>query len=112
MEILERPYGLNAGRICQERPKADMEELGYTQCQRGHAVFQIGTWKMGDWAVCAFWVGDEAGIGFLEQLYRVADMFRRKYGQSGEGELRWTLGMKVKRDVSRHTVSLSQQSCI
>ena len=75
-------------------------------------MFQIGNWKMGDWAVCAFWVDDETGFGSLEQLYRVADMFRRKYGQSGEGELCWTLGMKVKRDVSRHTVSLSQQSYI
>ena len=89
-----------------------MEELGYTQCQRDHAVFRIGTRKTGDWAVCAFWVDDEAGIGSRERLYRVADMFRQKYGISGEGELRWTLGMKVKRDFSRRTVSLSQQSYI
>jgi len=89
-----------------------MEELGYTQCHRDHAVFRIGTCGKGDWAVCAFWVDDETGIGSREQLDRVSSMFGRKYGISGKGELSWTLGMKVTRIFSRHTVSISQQSYI
>ena len=110
-KFLKGLYGLNTGRIWHKRSKADMEELGYTQCQRDHAVFRIGIWKTSDWVVCAFWVDYETGIGSGEHLYLVADMFRWKYGLSGGG-LRWTLGMTVKRDFSRHMVSLSQQSYI
>ena len=77
-------YGLKqAGRISHERLKTDIDELGYTKCHRDHAVFRIGTRKTGDSAVCAFWVNDKTGIGSREQLYRVTDMFRRKYGISG-----------------------------
>ena len=75
-------------------------------------MFRVGTRRDGDWAVCAFWVDDETGIGPRQLLDRVEEMSRRKYGISDEGELHWTLGMKVKRDFSRHTVSLSQQSYI
>jgi len=112
-KLLKGLYGLKqAGRIWHESLKADMEELGFTQCHRDHAVFRIGKREKGNWAVCAFWVDDETGVGSREQLDRVADMFRRKYGISGEGELDWTLGMKVRRNFSRHTVSISQQSYI
>ena len=91
-KLLKGLYGLKqAGRIWHERLKADMEELGYTQCQRDHAVFRIGTRKTGNLAVCAFWVDDETSIGSREQLDRVADMFHQRYGISGEGELRWML---------------------
>ena len=49
-------------------------------------MFQYGMRGNGDWAVCAFWVDDETGVGSLEELARVADMFRRKYGiNSGRG---------------------------
>ena len=59
-------YGLKqAGRIWHERVETDVEESGYTQCHRDHAVFRIGTLKKGDWGVCAFWV-DETGIGSRE----------------------------------------------
>ena len=112
-KLLKGLYGLKqAGCIWHERLKADMEELGYTQCHRDNAIFRIGIRKKGDWAVCAFWVDDETGIGSREQLDCVADMFRQKYGISGEGELRWTLGLKVKCDFNRHMVMLSQQSYI
>jgi hypothetical protein len=114
-KLLKGLYGLKqAGRIWHERFKTDMEELGYAQCQRDHTAFRIGTRKTGDWAVCAFWVHDETGIGSRERLDRVVDMFRRKCEISGEGELRWMLGMKVKREFSTHTISLSvsQQSYI
>jgi hypothetical protein len=73
-KLLKGLYGLKqAGRSWHERLKADMEELGYVQCQRDHAVFKVGTWKKGDWAVCAFWVDDVPGIGSPEQLVRVAN---------------------------------------
>ena len=75
-------------------------------------MLRIGTRKTGNWAMCAFRVDDETDIGSHEQLDRVADMFCRMYGISGEGELRWTLGMKMKRGFSRYTVPLSQQSYI
>ena len=39
-------------------------------------------------------------------------MFGQKYGITGEGELHWTLGMKVTRDHRNHTISLSQESYI
>ena len=45
----------------------------------------------------------------LQQLNRVEEMFRQKYGISGEGESRWTLGIKVNRDREAHIVSLSQE---
>ena len=89
-----------------------MEELGYMQCHRDNAIFRISTWEKGDWAVCAFWVNDKTGIGSCEQLDHIADMFHQKYGISGEGELRWTLGLKVKCDFNRHMVMLLQQSYI
>ena len=66
-KLLNSRYGLKqAGRIWNERLKADMEDLEYTQCQRDHAVFWIGTQITGDWAMCAFRVDDETGIGSLE----------------------------------------------
>ena len=92
-KLLKGLYGLKqAGRICHEGPKADMEELGYTLCHRGHAVLLIGTRRKSNWAVWAFWVDDETSIGSREQLDRVAGMFRRKDGISGEGELDWYEG--------------------
>ena len=36
-----------ADRIWHERPKDDMEELGFLQCQRDRAVFRIGDWGLG-----------------------------------------------------------------
>jgi hypothetical protein len=45
---------LQAGRIWHERLKADIEELGYTQCPRDHAVFYIGTWGQADWGDMRF----------------------------------------------------------
>ena len=106
-------YGLKqAGRIWHERLKADMEELGFVQCPRDHAVFRIGTWRKDDWAVCAFWVDDETGVGSPHQLQRVSAMFKNKYGISGEGELTWTLGIGVRRDRDARIVSLSQEAYI
>ena len=43
-----------AGRIWHKWLKADMEDLGFTQCPRDHAVFCIGTWGQDDWTICAF----------------------------------------------------------
>ena len=89
-----------------------MAKLGYMQCHRDNAVLKIGTRKKGDWAVCTFWVDDEMGIGSRLQLDCVADMFHRKYGILGEGELCWTLGLKVKCNFNGHMVTLSQKSYI
>jgi hypothetical protein len=84
--LLKGLYGLKqAGRIWHDRLKADMKDLGYTQCPRNHAVFRIGTWRQEDWAVCAFWVDDETRVGSRYQLDRVEKMFRQKYGIAGEG---------------------------
>ena len=111
--LLKGLYRLKqAGRIWYERLKANMNTLGFTQCPRNHAVFSIGTWGSDDWAVCAFWVDDETGIGSRWQLDRVAAMFHRKYSITGEGELRWILGMGVTCDLHTHTISLSQESYI
>jgi len=65
-----------------------MEEFGYTQCPRDHAVFCTGTWRMNAWAVCVFWVDEETGIGSRQQLDRVDEMLHRNYGLSGEGDPR------------------------
>ena len=89
-----------------------MEELGFMQCQGDHAVFRIGDWGSPDWAVCAFWVDNETGVGSRQQLDRVASMFSRKYGISGKGEMRWTLGIGVSHDYGTHTISLSQEAYI
>ena len=106
-------YGLKqAGRIWHERLKADMESLGFVQCPRDHAVFQIGTRKQDTWAICAFWVDDETGVGSLSQLQRVADMFKHKYGITAEGDLSWTLGIGVRRDRDARIISLSQGTYI
>ena len=88
-----------------------MEEIGYTQCPE-YAIFRIGTWKRDDWAVCAFWVDNETGIGARCQPDRVLDMLRKKYGISGEGELRWMLEIGVKRDFDTHIISFLQESYI
>ena len=61
-------------------------------------MFRIGTWRKDDWAVCAFWVDDETGIGSCQEPDRIVEMFHRI---SGEGELRWTLGIKVTRDFDK-----------
>ena len=111
--LLKGLYGLKqAGRIWYEQLKADMEALDFTQYLRDYAVFRIGTWRAADWAVCAFWVDDETGVGARYQLDRVAAMFRSKYGITGEGDLHWTLGIGVVRDYEGHIISLSQQSYI
>ena len=60
--------------------------------------------------MCAFWVNNETGIRAICQLDRVTDMLRKKYGISGEGELRWTLEFGVKRDVDAHIISFSQEA--
>jgi hypothetical protein len=112
-QLLKGLYGLKqAGRIWHERLKADMQEIGFTQCPRDNAVFHIGTWRHDDWAPCAFWVDDETGVGSLHQLERVAEMFSRKYGISGRGELTWTLGIAASRDRDAHIISLSQEAYI
>ena len=64
------------------------------------------------WAVCAFWVDDETGGGSRQQLDRVASILSQKYGISGEGEIRWTLGTGVARDRNTHTILLSQEEYI
>ena len=62
--LLKGLYGLKqAGRIWHEQLKADMNELGFTQCPRDNGVFCIGNWGSNDWAACTFWVDDEVGIG-------------------------------------------------
>jgi hypothetical protein len=67
--LLKGLYRLKqAGRIWHEWLKADMEDLGFTQCPRDNAVFHIGTWGTTDWAVCAFWVGNETGVGILSSI--------------------------------------------
>ena len=95
---MEPPPGYRAGGHCKappegplqieagwhERHKANMEELGFLQCQRDHTVFRIGDLGNPDWAVSAFWV-DETGMGSRQQLERVATMFSRNYGISREG---------------------------
>ncbi len=89
-----------------------MEQLGFVQCPKDNAVFQIGSWRKNDWAICAFWVDDETGVGSPYQLQRVATMFKNKYGISGEGELTWTLGIGVRRDRDACIISLSQEAYI
>jgi hypothetical protein len=63
-------------------------------------------------SVCASWDYDETNFGSRKHLDRVTDMSHQKYGTSDEGERCWTLRIKVKRDFSRHTISLSQQAYI
>jgi len=73
-----------------------MEELGFVQCQRDHAVFRTGEWGSRNQAVCAFWIDDETGVGPRQQLDRVSLMFSQKYGTSGKGEMRldpWDRGV-------------------
>jgi len=98
-----------AVRIWHERLKADMEELGFLQCQRDHAVFPIGDRGSPDWVV---WVDNETGVGSRQQLERVSRMFSWKYGISGEGQMRWALGIGVNRDYKAHTISISQKAHI
>jgi len=85
-----------------------MEEPGYTQCPRGHAVFRVGTWKNGDWAVCTFWVDDETGVGARHQSQRCSaesTVFRI-------GAPHWVLEIGVKRNSGTHTISPSQNAYI
>jgi len=82
------------------------------QCNGDHAVFCIGTWRSNDWAICAFWVDDETGIGSSHQLQCIVDMFCQKYGISGEGDMQWTLGIGVSHNYKTHTISLSQEQYI
>jgi len=41
-------------RIWHEWLKADTQDIKFSQCSRGHTVSRMGTWKGGDWAICAF----------------------------------------------------------
>ena len=84
----------------------------FVQCQRDRAVFRIGEWGGCDWTVRDFWVDDESGLGPRQPLYRVSSMFSHKYGLSGEGEMRLTLGIGVARDRNTDTISLSQEEYI
>jgi len=101
-----------ASRIWHKKLKADMEELGFVQCQRDHAIFCHGKWGSPDWAVYAFWVDHETGVGSCHQLDRVALMFNQKYRISGKGEMRWTLRIGVAHDHDTHIISLSQEEYI
>ena len=101
--LLKGLYGLKrAGRIWDERFKADMEEFGFVQCPKDRAVFRVGTWRSDDWAACAFWVDDETGIGSCHQPERMPEMFSQKYGISGKGDMCWTLGRGVTRVYDAH----------
>ena len=63
-KLLKGLYSLKqAGRIWHERLKADMEELGYAQCQRDYAMFRIGTWKTGDWPCVHFGLMTRLALG-------------------------------------------------
>jgi len=47
-------------------------------------------------------------VGSRCRLDRVAAISSQKYGLSGEGELRWTLGIGANQDYSTHITSRSQ----
>ena len=87
------------------RPETDRMHLAReAQCRYGGiGIYAMpeGPHRVPDWhsedGRLAFWVDDETIIGSLEQIGRLADMFRWKYGIPGEGEMRWTLGMDVRR---------------
>ena len=90
--------------ICKSAftPRSDGVQTHYTVCYPFLGVSPLSSRRF------AFWVDDETGVGSREEFDRVADMFRRKYGISGEGDLWWTLGMKVERDFNAHIVLVSQ----
>ena len=94
--------------ICKSAftPRSDGVQTHYTVCYPFLGVSPLSSGRF------AFWVDDETGVSSREELDRVADMFRRKYGISGEGDLWWTLGMKVERDFNAHIVLVSQRSYI
>jgi hypothetical protein len=73
---------------------------------RAYAVFRIGARGKDDWTVCVLWVDDGKGVRSCYQLDREAEMSRLKYGISGKGEPRWTLGVRVMRDHDAHITLL------
>jgi len=86
--LIEGSLQLEAGRdLWHKRLKANMEELGYMQCHRDHAVFWIGTQTNGNWDVCTFWVDNKTGIGYCQWLDHMQEMFLCKYGILGKGKL-------------------------
>jgi len=45
---------------------------------------------------------------YLGRVHQFAKVSSQQYGISGEGKLRWKLGIGVKRDFDAHIISLSQ----
>ena len=75
-------------------------------------MFRIGTWGAAGWAVCAFRIDDETGVGAYYQLDRVAAMFHSKYSITGEGDLHRTLGIGAVRDYDTYIISISPRPYI
>jgi hypothetical protein len=85
-KLLKGLYGLKqAGRIWHERLKADMEELGYVQCQRDHAVFRSALGRRATGPCAPFGSTTRPALGLREQLSRVAEHVPPEVWDIGRG---------------------------
>ena len=105
-------YGLKqAGREWYHHFYEVMLKLGLTRCQAEHAVFYRYTNEGA--LIVAVDVDDLTMAGSSKQvILGFKDHLHENFQIKDLGDLRWLLGIEVKRDHARHTVSLSQRSYI
>jgi hypothetical protein len=105
-------YGLKqAGREWYEHLCGIMFTIGFTRCRVEHAVFYKYTGK--DALIVAVDVDDMTLAGNSKSVISIfKDQLRRELKIKDLGELKWLLGIEVKRDRTRRTISFSQSSYI
>jgi hypothetical protein len=105
-------YGLKqAGREWYELLQEIMMEIGFSHCQVEHAVFH--RYQGDDVLIVAVDVDNMTIAGNSRHAIQT---FKTELSQhvniKDMGDLKWLLGIKVKRDWEKHTISFSQHAYI
>jgi len=88
-----------------------MLELGFTRCQTEHVVFH--RYKDKDILIVAVDVDDLTMAGTMRQtIAAFKQQLSQKFKIKDLGDLRWLLGIEVKRDHATRMISFSQQAYI
>lgn len=88
-----------------------VDSQGWTRVSHDIAVY-FKEWENNDWAIVGYWVDDGTGVGSESRLLELEKAIDARYGISSAGELSWLLGMRITRDRSAKTISLSQSAYI
>ena len=106
-------YGLKQGaRSWYESLREALGQLGFARTETDHRVF-VKKWAEGGLVILAVHVDDCLSIGSSQGLIDESKQkINGKYKLTDLGPCRWLLGFKIKRDLEKGTIALSQHTYI